>query len=72
MDNAIFVNRLEVLPEHMKSEVLDFIDFLISKATREQKTEIEPKPKFGSGKGMFIMHKGFDEPLDAFKEYMEK
>lgn len=27
-------------------------------------------PKFGSGKGMFTMHKDFDEPLYDFKEYM--
>jgi Protein of unknown function (DUF2281) len=72
MDNAILFNKLEVLPEHLKSEVSDFIDFLISKATREPQPENNPKPKFGSGKGMFVMHDDFDEPLDDFKEYMEK
>jgi len=28
------------------------------------------KPReFGSGKGMFIMHPDFDEPLEDFKDY---
>jgi len=54
----------------MKSEVDHFIDFLISKAKSEKKEVIRPKPKFGSGKGMFTMHPDFDEPLEDFKEYM--
>jgi len=31
----------------------------------------KPKPKFGSGKGFFILKEGWDDPLDEeFKEYM--
>ena len=64
-----------MLPESMKSEVADFIDFLLSKAKKEKpdiKDEPTEKPtrKFGSMKGLIIMKPDFDEPLEDFKEYM--
>jgi prevent-host-death family protein len=30
-----------------------------------------PRPRFGSGKGVFQMAPDFDAPLEDFKEYME-
>jgi Protein of unknown function (DUF2281) len=47
--------------------VVDFIDFI---ASRSKKKVAKKKPKFGSGKGVFVMKPGFDEPLEDFKEYM--
>jgi hypothetical protein len=67
MDNILLYNKLASLPDNLKSEVGDFIDFLATKSKKKQK---KVKPKFGSGKGMFIIKPGFDEPLDDFKEYM--
>jgi antitoxin (DNA-binding transcriptional repressor) of toxin-antitoxin stability system len=32
---------------------------------------IEPRPKFGSAKGLIWMSDDFDEPLEEFREYME-
>jgi antitoxin (DNA-binding transcriptional repressor) of toxin-antitoxin stability system len=32
-------------------------------------TKEEPRPKFGSAKGLIEMSDDFDEPLDDFKEY---
>ncbi|WP_309728630.1 type II toxin-antitoxin system prevent-host-death family antitoxin [Chamaesiphon sp. OTE_75_metabat_556] len=32
---------------------------------------IEPRPKFGSAKGLIWMSDDFDEPLEKFREYME-
>jgi antitoxin (DNA-binding transcriptional repressor) of toxin-antitoxin stability system len=32
---------------------------------------IEPRPKFGSEKGLVWMSDDFDEPLEEFREYME-
>ena len=49
------------------AEVSDFVDFL---ATKRRKSQEKKKPRFGSGKGMFVMKPDFDEPLDDFKEYM--
>lgn len=34
-------------------------------------TSEEPRPKFGSPKGLFTMSDDFDGPLEDFKEYME-
>ncbi|MBN8789330.1 MAG: DUF2281 domain-containing protein, partial [Terrimonas sp.] len=67
VDNILLYNKLASLPDNLKSEVEDFIDFLKSKAKGSDKTQ---KPRFGSGKGMFKMAADFDEPLDDFKEYM--
>jgi|GEM_PF-1982939 hypothetical protein len=39
--------------------------------TKKIKAEKKSRPKFGSGKGFFIMAPDFDEPLEDFKEYME-
>lgn len=68
MDNITLYGKLASLPDHLKSEVSDFIEFLNSKA---KKTKGKGKPSFGSGKGMFVMKPDFDEPLEDFKEYMQ-
>jgi hypothetical protein len=70
MDNILLYNKLSHLPESLKSEVSDFIDFLIIKAGKENSSANKPKPVFGSGKGMFEMKPDFDEPLEDFKDYM--
>ena len=67
MDNSTLYIKLATLPDHLKSEVLDFIDFLATKTSKDQGPK---KPVFGSGKGMFVIKPGFDEPLEDFKEYM--
>jgi hypothetical protein len=70
MDNVLLYSKLATLPESMKSEVSDFIDFLINKARKENLTIHNQKPKFGSGKGNFKMKPGFDDPMEDFKDYM--
>lgn len=67
MDNLALYNKLSSLPEHLKSEVSDFIDFLV---TKKKSPAHKGKPTFGSGKGMFVMNADFDDPLGDFKEYM--
>jgi len=67
MNDAVLLDKVSKLPDSLKSEVADFVDFLINK----NKTVIGGgKPVFGSAKGMFIMMPDFDEPLEDFKEYM--
>ncbi len=75
MDNTVLFSKLSSLPEEMKSEVIDFIDFLLTKVKKEkpvtESNKEKPTPKFGSGKGFFILKDGWDDPLDEeFKEYM--
>ena len=68
MDEQLIFKKLNNLPEHLRSEVLDFIDFLLTRQKKEK--EEVPKPTFGSAKGQFKMAEDFDAPLDDFKEYM--
>ncbi len=70
MDNTLLYSKLSALPEHLKVEVSNFIDHLSSQYKANQTTSNHPKPQFGSGKGMFVMHDDFDEPLEDFDEYM--
>ena len=66
--NSLTLNtKLEILPPNLKLEVLDFVDFLIEKSTKNNNNII---PKFGSAKGKIKMAADFDAPLDDFKEYM--
>jgi Protein of unknown function (DUF2281) len=67
MNDTLLYSKLSTLPENLKSEVSDFIDSLVAK---DKKTSEKKKPKFGSGKGIFVMHDDFDEPLEDFKDYM--
>lgn len=66
MDNTILYRKLATLPENLKAQVGDFIDFLLQK---NKLSGISKKPKFGSGRGMFKIRPDFNEPLDDFKDY---
>lgn len=65
MDNTLLYSKLSHLPDNLKSEVANFIDFLMSKNKNPSKN----KPKFGSAKGMFRMKKNFEDPIEDFKDY---
>jgi len=66
--NIILYTKLASLPDDLKAEVSDFVDFL---ATKRKKVQERKKPAFGSGKGMFVMKPDFDKPLADFQEYMQ-
>jgi len=70
MENLLLYSKLKQLPENLKLEVIDFIDFLLSKNKQPANSVEKNRPKFGSAKGMFVMKDDFDEPLEDFKEYM--
>ena len=59
--------KLATLPENLKAQVADFIDFLLQK---NKQSGSRKTPKFGSAQGMFKLKPDFDEPLDDFKDYM--
>ena len=67
MEHTQLYTKITSLPNDIKAEVNDFIDFLI---TRKKKNYIKKSPKFGCAKGQIYMSSDFDEPLDDFKEYM--
>lgn len=67
VSSIILYSKLEALPNNLKQQVSDFIDFLLEKSSTEHKN-IAPRP--GSAKGKIRMSPDFDEPLDGFKDYM--
>jgi len=67
MSNLTLYTKLESLSPDLKSEVNDFVDFLIVKSSGKKKDII---PKFGCAKDKVHISDDFDEPLEDFKEYM--
>jgi Protein of unknown function (DUF2281) len=70
MTNEMILTELNVLPEHLKVQVINYIRFLKSPFV----VAIEPthkKPKFGFGKYKVEISDDFDAPLDDFKDYMQ-
>ena len=59
------------MPENLKLEVSDFIDFLLCKAIKDNGNVSIPKATFGSAKEILKMNTNFDKPLEDFKEYMQ-
>jgi hypothetical protein len=68
MSDIDIYTKLATLPDDMKKEVDDFVDFLKSKIITKEKAKTQRKA--GLAKGLIQMRKDFDEPLDDFKEYM--
>jgi len=76
MSTMALYSKFEALPDKLQQQVLDYIEFLLSRESKKPKTQKPPKspPKlkagFGGAKGMFVMAPDFDEPLEDFKDYM--
>ena len=67
MESVQLLNKIGRLPTELRSEVNDFVDFLLKKGEKESKKE---RPKFGCAKGEIYMSSDFDESLEDFKNYM--
>ena len=65
MDTDQLYAKINSLPSDVRSEVDDFIDFLMNKRVAELKKK---KPEFGCAKGKIHIAEDFDEPLDDFKD----
>lgn len=66
MSDVQLYNKIISLPEDLKKQVAEFVEFLETKShTKVEKTE----RKFGHAKGFFKLSDDFDEPLDDFKDY---
>ena len=66
-DLSLFL-KINSLPDYLKEQASDFVDFLLKKDRSNKKRKNHPKSGFL--KGTFKMSKDFDDPLDDFKEYM--
>lgn len=63
MSDVQLYNKIISLPDDLKKQVADFVEFLETKSrTKTGKKE----RKFGYAKGFFKMSEDFDEPLDDF------
>ncbi|WP_020603216.1 type II toxin-antitoxin system VapB family antitoxin [Spirosoma spitsbergense] len=67
MTDLQLLTEISSLPSEMKKEVKDFVEFLKTKAKKQEPTR---QRQFGAAKGFFVMHDDFDEPLEDFKDYM--
>ena len=72
-------SKIELLPDHLKQQVMDYIEFLLSRETEGGQPDQTLQPqqgkkalKAGFLKGSFVMADDFDEPLEDFKEYMQR
>jgi hypothetical protein len=68
MEELQLYSKINALPNDIKSEVNDFIDFLLSKKRKAIK---QKKAVFGCAKGQFYIAPDFDKPLDDFEEYVK-
>ena len=80
MGTGTLEKKIAKLPEKLKLKVEGYVDSLMAEEKLNgllveefstMKPSREPKPIFGSGKGMFgKIADDFDEPLDEMKDYM--
>lgn len=75
MIQPAILEKLEELPEHLQTEVLHYIEFLIEKYAQKstQEKETQKRRVAGTMQGMFVLPLAddFDDPLEDLKEYME-
>jgi hypothetical protein len=67
MTTISLYTKISSLPENLRIEANDFIDFLVSKKKSSRSKKIR---KAGFLKGKIEISHDFNEPLDDFKEYM--
>ncbi len=69
MSSADLLIKINSLPEDVRKQVSDFIEFLLTR--KAQQKPVKKKRIAGLMKGEIHIADDFDAPLDDFKEYME-
>jgi hypothetical protein len=69
MTNLNVYTQFELLPDELKREVADFIQFLVEKENKKKGTMKERK--LGLAKGLIDMTLDFVDHLEDFNEYMD-
>jgi hypothetical protein len=67
MTDIRIYSKISALPNNLKREVSDFVEFL---QIKNGKSLQKKKRVFGYVKGSVTLKPGFDDPLEDFKEYM--
>jgi len=68
MNDIDLYSKLIALPEELKQEADDFVEFLKTKMHEKKMTQ---KKQAGLAKGLIEMTDDFDEPLEDFESYRE-
>ena len=69
MTDIQLYTKLSGLPSNLKSEVADFIDFLMYKSKKSESKSKKRLP--GKAKGLIKMKDNFDEPIEGFNDYLK-
>lgn len=69
MTDLKLYTKISTLPESLKTEVIDFIDFISTKRTSSSKKAAKGRT-YGYAKDSIILKPGFDDPIQDFKDYM--
>ncbi|MBD2445982.1 DUF2281 domain-containing protein [Nostoc sp. FACHB-152] len=73
--DAEILQTIEQMPEPLKQELLHYAKYLLENYSKpiSQESLLQKKRRSGILKGTFVLPlpDDFDEPLEAFKEYME-
>jgi hypothetical protein len=70
MTDLQFYKQFLSLPDDLKKEAEDFVDFLVEKTKKNKPLKEKKAPIPGLAKGLIEMKEGFDDPLEDFKDYM--
>ena len=70
MSSADLFVKIESLPEDLRKQVIDFVEFLLARGKKPEPLK-KKKRIAGLMKGQIHIAEDFDAPLDDFKEYME-
>ncbi len=68
MTDVQLYTRLSGLPEGLKAQVADFVDFLKYKS--EKSIQAPQRRTAGMAKGMIEIKENFDDPIEGFEEYL--
>ncbi len=68
MTDLSLYTKIASLPDSLKSEVVDFIDFLTSKK-KKKKSNPSKGRVYGYAKDSITLKPGFDDPIEDFKDY---
>lgn len=70
MTEQLILQQIQLLPETLKQELLDYAEFLARKAGAIAGPPVANRRMMGSALGKYTMTEDFNEPLDDFKDYM--
>jgi hypothetical protein len=68
MSDINLYSKLEMLPDELKYEADDFLEFLKTKMEKNKESNVK---KAGLAKGLIEMKQDFDEPLNDFEDYRD-